>query len=77
MRRCRSVTAMKQKGCCVDVKLGEVLHAIQGNVIGETPTELSIQDISTDTRSLEKAGLFFTLVGKQFDGHDFIKEAIE
>lgn len=60
----------------MDVKLGEVLQAIQGNVIGEIPEELSIREISTDTRSLEKADLFFALAGKQFNGHDFIKEAI-
>ena len=60
----------------MDVSLGEIVKAIQGTVIGEAPTDLSIHEISTDTRSLEKAELFLALTGRQFDGHDFVKEAI-
>ncbi len=61
----------------MDVSLGEIVKAIQGSVIGEAPGHLPIREISTDTRSLEKAELFLALIGKQFNGHDFIKEAIE
>lgn len=36
---------------------------------------ISWQGVSTDTRTLQPEELFIALVGKQFDGHHFLKEA--
>lgn len=43
----------------------------------ETMERLLEGRISTDTRLLEKGDTFFALIGKKFDAHDFIGEALE
>ncbi len=42
----------------------------------ETMDRLLRQRISTDTRLLKKGDVFFALIGKRFDAHDFILEAL-
>ncbi len=42
-----------------------------------TPVQADITEISTDTRSLPAGCLFLALRGKNFDGHDFVKKAID
>ncbi len=61
----------------MDINLKEVIQAVGARVTGEIVQDEPIREISTDTRALDKADLFFALAGKYFDGHDFIKEAIE
>ncbi len=61
----------------MDVKLKNIIQAIGAEVIGDIDQGQSIHEISTDTRALDKADLFIALIGKQFNGHDFIKEAAE
>ncbi len=41
------------------------------------PVDAEITEISTDTRKLPEGCLFLALRGKKFDGHDFVKQAIE
>ena len=41
------------------------------------PIDIEFLDISTDTRTIEEGHLFVALKGDTFDGHDFIKTAIE
>ena len=41
------------------------------------PTEKEITEISTDTRNLPEGCLFIAIKGERFDGHTFIKKAIE
>lgn len=43
----------------------------------EIPCEAEICCVSTDTRDLPKGCLFVALRGERFDGHDFVKQAIE
>ncbi len=43
----------------------------------ETMERLLRHKVSTDTRLLEKGDVFFALVGKRFDAHDFIPQALE
>ena len=53
----------------------EVLEATQG-----TCREISactFADVSTDTRTIGKNGLFVALEGMTFDGHDFLTVAKE
>ena len=38
---------------------------------------LTISDISINTRNLKKNSLFFALKGKRFDGHDFVHDAFK
>ncbi len=36
----------------------------------------SITSVSTDSRAIEAGALFFAIVGEQFDGHDFVEQAL-
>lgn len=38
---------------------------------------LDITGVSTDTRSIQKGNCFFALVGPNFDGHRFVRQALE
>ena len=60
----------------MDADAEEILKAVDGKVLGLPMENRSVHVVSTDTRALDKADLFFTLSGKQFDGHDFIREAV-
>ena len=42
-----------------------------------SPVDAEITEISTDTRNLPEGCLFLALRGKRFDGHNFVKQAIE
>ena len=55
--------------------LQEVVEATHGSC--QLQQELTLLDVSTDTRTIEKDYLFVALKGDTFDGHDFIKTAIE
>ena len=61
----------------MDIKIGEVLKATQGEALGPVAENCPIHKVSTDTRTLEKEDLFFALRGERFDGHHFLKEAFE
>ena len=37
---------------------------------------IPIKSISTDTRSIKKNSLFIAIKGENFDGNDFVEEAI-
>lgn len=43
----------------------------------EVPDEAVIRQISTDTRTLQAGDTFVALSGEQFDGHQFITQAVE
>ncbi len=53
---------------------GDIANAVQGRLLsGRTDTVFS--GISIDSRSAQKDVLFVSILGKRFDGHDFICEA--
>ena len=39
--------------------------------------ETALTGVSTDTRTLAAGNLYIPLIGERFDGHDFIREAVE
>lgn len=53
--------------------LSEIAHCLNA----ECPKEKVITEISTDTRNLPADCLFIAIKGERFDGHTFIKQAIE
>lgn len=59
----------------IKLVLSEVIDALQGRVSGGTPT-LSVQGVSTDSRTAEQGDLFFALSGPRFDGHDYVADAL-
>jgi UDP-N-acetylmuramoyl-tripeptide--D-alanyl-D-alanine ligase len=55
----------------------EIVKATQGRLIGKIPPTSSISphQVCTDTRNLQRGDLFVSLVGKKFDGHQFVKKS--
>jgi UDP-N-acetylmuramoyl-tripeptide--D-alanyl-D-alanine ligase len=56
----------------LDVK--DVILAVEGKT--ENDVQGSIKGVSTDSRSIKPGQLFIPLIGDNFDGHDFIGEAM-
>lgn len=54
--------------------LSEIISVINGTC--NTLEDIKIKEIKTDTRILNKGDLFIALRGKNYDGHDYIDEAI-
>lgn len=55
--------------------LKELLTAV-GGWISSTHSTRDILGVSIDSRSLSAGDAFFAIKGRQFDGHDFVKEAL-
>ena len=56
------------------MRLAEAARSISADVRGADVTFLSV---STDTRALQRGALFVALRGERFDGHDFVRFALE
>lgn len=54
----------------------DIIKATKGQLINGNPATV-VSSISTDSRTLKEGDLFVALIGERFDGHDFIKQAIE
>jgi UDP-N-acetylmuramoyl-tripeptide--D-alanyl-D-alanine ligase len=57
------------------LKISEILKATKGEVINNF-ADFSITGINIDSRKIKTGELFVAIKGKNFDGHDFIKESI-
>ena len=57
-------------------KVDEIVQAAKGALIQGSP-ENKVAGISTDSRRLQPGEAFLALRGKDFDGHDFIAEALK
>ncbi len=60
----------------MNLTVREILNCTRGTLI-QGSEELSVSGISTDTRTLDKGNLFVALQGENFDGHNFIENAVE
>ncbi|MEO0130263.1 MAG: UDP-N-acetylmuramoyl-tripeptide--D-alanyl-D-alanine ligase [candidate division WOR-3 bacterium] len=58
------------------LKISEILKATRGEVLNSF-SDFLITGISIDSRKVKEGELFIAIKGNNFDGHDFIKEAIE
>jgi len=54
----------------------EVIQATQGEYLNKQ-FDILIKGVSTDSRTIKENDLFVPLVGPKFDGHDFIRQALE
>ncbi|MGQ9608047.1 MAG: UDP-N-acetylmuramoyl-tripeptide--D-alanyl-D-alanine ligase [bacterium] len=59
-----------------DFTIKDIIKATDGRLIKGNPDTI-VSDISTDSRTLNEGDLFVALIGERFDGHSFIKQAIE
>jgi UDP-N-acetylmuramoyl-tripeptide--D-alanyl-D-alanine ligase len=55
--------------------LDEVIAAIGGKPVG-TPPPVRVTGVSTDSRTITPDSLFFALRGEQFDGHEYVAQAL-
>ncbi|MDD5542032.1 MAG: UDP-N-acetylmuramoyl-tripeptide--D-alanyl-D-alanine ligase [Acidobacteriia bacterium] len=59
-------------------EIAEVLRPAAGQVLEETlDTNAVTSGYSIDSRSLRPGNLFFAIPGPRFDGHEFVREALE
>ena len=58
-----------------NIKVSDILKATGGKLI-QGNSELLINGISTDTRSIKQGEIFFALEGENYDGHKFVEQAI-
>ncbi len=58
----------------IKVTLSQIAHITRGELVGD---DLTIDAVSTDTRTIESGSLFVALVGERFDAHDFCHQAAE
>ena len=59
-----------------DFKVSDIINATAGSLERGNPAT-TISNISTDSRTLKEGDLFVALKGENFDGHDFVCQAIE
>ena len=57
--------------------LARIAEMCGGTLLNEKDGNIEINGVSTDTRSLQKGNLYLPLKGENFDGHDFLKQALE
>ncbi len=55
----------------------EVIDAVQPSLIKNEDAQAVFTGISTDTREIIAGSLFLALKGENFDGHDFLAQAVE
>ena len=54
--------------------LAQAAHALGATVVGP---DARFESVSTDSRTIERGGLFVALRGEKFDGHDYVGAARE
>lgn len=58
----------------IPVSLAQLADIVQAELIH--PVDLSINEVTTDTRKVIEGSLFIALEGERFDAHDFAEQAI-
>jgi UDP-N-acetylmuramoyl-tripeptide--D-alanyl-D-alanine ligase len=57
-------------------QLRDLIHAIDGEFIIGDPN-LLIEGVSVDSRTIHKGEAYFAIKGEHYDGHNFVKEAVD
>ena len=58
------------------ITAGEIVASIKGEIISGRD-DLIFKGLSTDSRHLKVGDLFWALRGERFDGHDYVRQAVE
>ena len=59
----------------IPVSLSWVVEQVKGELISVDNADVTIQGVSTDTRTIAPEDLFIALVGPNYDGHKFVGQA--
>lgn len=67
------------KGRCFRWRVTDLCQSVDGELIGAVDAQQRVcfTSISTDTRTLKAGALYIAIKGENFDGHKFIKQAIQ
>ncbi|MFH0948710.1 MAG: Mur ligase domain-containing protein [Elusimicrobiota bacterium] len=57
------------------IKITEIVKAVSGKFHGDNKTVVS--GVSIDSRTVKRGDIFFAIKGGEFDGHNFIQDAIK
>ncbi len=76
--KCETLTSTDKRRC-FSWTLTDLCQSVDGEFMGALDSEQSIcfTSISTDTRTLKAGALYIAIKGDNFDGHQFIKQAIQ
>lgn len=55
----------------------EILQATGGSLVGKGRLEKIVSSISIDSRTIKQGQVFIAIKGNNFDGHNFIREAVK
>lgn len=62
----------------IEIRYKELLDIVEGNPFPEGPLEdFQLKGVSIDSRNIEPQNLFIAIKGEKFDGHGFIKQALD
>lgn len=57
--------------------IADLVFATNGEIVSSLAMTANFSSISTDSRSLQKGALYIAIKGKNFDGHQFIEQALQ
>lgn len=58
----------------IALTIAEIAAAINGQIVHGDPSQIVSQSADTDSRSLEKGGIFFAKLGEHEDGHGYLEQ---
>ena len=61
----------------IALTIAEIAGAINGQIVHGDPSQVVTQSADTDSRSLEKGGIFFAKLGEHEDGHRYLEQVAE
>ena len=61
----------------IALTIAEIAGAINGQIVLGDPSQVVTQSADTDSRSLEKGGIFFAKLGEHEDGHRYLEQVAE
>ncbi|MFC3120961.1 UDP-N-acetylmuramoyl-tripeptide--D-alanyl-D-alanine ligase [Agaribacter flavus] len=61
----------------IPVTLGWLAKQVKGQLSTDSVTNMVIEDITTDSRSLSAGSVFIALIGENFDGHEYALDALQ
>src|SRR5215471_8918332 len=59
----------------MNLQLDEITAAVEGALAG--PATVMARGYSIDSRTMKTGDLFFAVKGPRFDGHDFLRQAVD
>src|SRR5215813_14773101 len=59
----------------MNLQLDEITAAVEGVLAG--PATVVARGYSIDSRTMKAGDLFFAVKGPRFDGHDFLRQAVD